>query len=360
MDVSHYSHYVGHLRVESAVAPIARIETARESHRLTILAGRARVWLGGQSLVAGMSSDRSAAASRGQPRTGAWWRVRRVWHYGLCAMVSSGALASASLMAAVLTTMAALSPERGLAASAPMVMSAPPALPDVPAPAAAPAGLPPAAPIAGPARTVTVPVQIPPSATSAGGPQMAYAAWASRLSWVTGIPTRALEAYAYAHAVMAASHPTCQLSWATLAGIAAVESQHGTIGGRTLLADGRPSAPIIGIPLNGANGTRRIAATDGGRLTGDKIWERAVGPFQFIPSAWAIWRTDAHGDGMTDPQNIDNAALAAARYLCADNRNLASGEDWLRAILSYNNSLDYARTVYYYAQAYSRRAQAIS
>ena len=145
-----------------------------------------------------------------------------------------------------------------------------------------------------------------------------------------------------------------------MAGIAAVESKHGTIGGRTLLADGRPSTPIIGIALNGTNGTRAIAATDGGRLTGDKIWERAVGPFQFIPSAWAIWRTDAHGDGMTDPQNIDNAALAAARYLCANNRNLAWGQDWLRAILSYNNSLDYARNVYGYAQAYARSAQAIS
>jgi membrane-bound lytic murein transglycosylase B len=171
---------------------------------------------------------------------------------------------------------------------------------------------------------------------------------------------RALEAYAYAHAVMATSRPSCQLSWTTLAGIAAVESQHGTIGGRTLLADGRPSAPIIGIALNGANGTRAIAATDAGTLTGDKTWERAVGPFQFIPSAWAIWRTDAHGDGMTDPQNIDNAALAAAKYLCADNRNLASSQDWLRAILSYNHSVDYARNVYGYAQAYARRAQGIS
>ena len=46
--------------------------------------------------------------------------------------------------------------------------------------------------------------------------------------------------------------------------------------------------------------------------------------------------------------------------MCADNHNLASGQDWLRAILSYNNSLDYARTVYGYAQAYARRAQAIS
>jgi membrane-bound lytic murein transglycosylase B len=282
-----------------------------------------------------------------------------MWHHGLCAVVSSGALASASLMAAVLTTMAALSPEPWLAESAPMVMAAPPALPAVLEPAAAPAGLPPATPIAGPAESVTAPGQMPASATPAGGPQLAYAAWASRLSWVTGIPVRALEAYAYAHAVMATSRPACQLSWTTLAGIAAVESQHGTIGGRTLLADGRPSAPIVGIPLNGANGTRAIAATDGGRLTGDKIWERAVGPFQFIPSAWAIWRIDAHGDGITDPQNIDNAALAAAKYLCADNHNLASGEDWVRAILSYNNSVDYARTVYYYAQAYARRAQAI-
>jgi membrane-bound lytic murein transglycosylase B len=262
-------------------------------------------------------------------------------------------------MAAVLTTMAVLSPEPGLAASAPMVMDAPPALPDLPEPATAPADLPPAAPIASPATTVTTPAQIPASATPAGGPQLAYAAWASRLSPVTGIPVRALEAYAYAHSVMAASRPSCQLTWTTLAGIAAVESQHGTIGGRTLLADGRPSAPIIGVALNGTNGNRAIAATDGGRLTGDRTWERAVGPFQFIPSAWAIWRTDAHGDGMTDPQNIDNAALAAARYLCADNRNLRWGQDWLRAILSYNNSLDYARTVYNYAQAYARRAQAI-
>ena len=85
-----------------------------------------------------------------------------------------------------------------------------------------------------------------------------------------------------------------------------------------------------------------------------------MGPFQFIPSAWAIWRADAHGDGMADPQNIDNAALAAAKYLCADNHNLASGEDWLRAILSYNNSLDYARNVYGYVQVYARSAQAIS
>ena len=165
---------------------------------------------------------------------------------------------------------------------------------------------------------------------------------------------RALEAYANAHAVLAAARPGCRVTWVTLAGIAAVESQHGTIGGRTLLPDGRSSSPIIGIPLNGANGTRAIAATDGGLLDGDKVWEHAVGPFQFIPSTWALWRADGNNDGISDPQNIDDAALAAARYLCADNRNLASGDGWLRAILSYNSSLDYAQKVYGFAQGYAR------
>lgn len=280
-----------------------------------------------------------------------------MWHYGVRGMVSGGALVAAGVVVGVLGMVAAPLPDRGLAASSPVAMAVPAALPDVPEPAAAPAASSAPAPAGESGRTVTVPIQIPAQATPRNAPQLAYAAWATRLSRVTGIPVRALEAYANAHAVLAASRPSCHLTWVTLAGIAAVESQHGTIGGRALLPDGRPSSPIIGIPLNGANGTRAIAATDGGLLTGDKIWEHAVGPFQFIPSAWAIWRADAHGDGMTDPQNIDNAALAAAKYLCADNHNLASGEDWLRAILSYNNSLDYAKAVYGFAQAYARRAQ---
>ncbi|MBV8996950.1 MAG: murein transglycosylase [Pseudonocardiales bacterium] len=305
----------------------------------------------------------TAGAPSGNQQTGGPRRRMpgRVWHYPLRALVSGGALACASLVLAVLGTVAAPLPDRGLAAPSPMAMAAPAALPDVPEPTAAPPAASPApAPAGETGRTVTIPVQIPVPATPPGAPQLAYAAWATRLSRVTGIPVRALEAYADAHAVMAASRPSCHLTWVTLAGIAAVESQHGTIGGRTLLPDGRPSSPIIGVPLNGANGTRAIAATDGGLLTGDKIWEHAVGPFQFIPSAWAIWRADAHGDGKTDPQNIDNAALAAAKYLCADNRNLASGEDWLRAILSYNNSLDYAKAVYGFAQTYAHNAQGLA
>lgn len=189
---------------------------------------------------------------------------------------------------------------------------------------------------------------------------MAFADWATRLSRATGIPQRALQAYAHAHAVLANTQPDCHLTWVTLAGIAAVESKHGGFQGRTLEADGRPSAPIIGIPLNGAPGVKAIADTDNGLLDGDKVWDRAVGPFQFIPSTWAAWRADGNLDGISDPQNIDDASVAAAQYLCADKRNLGAGDGWLRAILSYNNSVDYAQEVYGFAQGYARGAKGLT
>jgi membrane-bound lytic murein transglycosylase B len=315
-----------------------------------------------RSLIYDMSGDADAGARSGQPRNQISGGPRtRVGGYLARGVLSGAALACAGLVVTALSAVAAPLPDRGLAAPTPVAMAAPAALPDVAEPAAAPAVAAPAAQPAGKlSQTVTIPVRIPVSAGHPGGPQLAFAAWATRMSRATGIPQRALEAYANAHAVMAATHPSCHLTWVTLAGIAEVESQHGTIGGRTLLPDGRPSSPIIGPALDGANGNRTIAATDGGLLTGDKVWEHAVGPFQFIASTWALWRADAHGDGMTDPQNIDNAALAAAQYLCADNHNLATGDDWLRAILSYNSSLDYARLVYGFAQSYARSAQGLT
>jgi membrane-bound lytic murein transglycosylase B len=280
-----------------------------------------------------------------------------VWHgrvggYALRGVLSGGALACAGLVVVGLGVLAAPLPDRGLAAPMPVAMAAPAALPDVPEPAAAPVVQP-----AGQPAGERVTIRIPAPAVRPGAPALAFAAWATRMARVTGIPVRALEAYANAHAVLAAARPGCRVTWVTLAGIAAVESQHGTIGGRALLPDGRSSSPIIGIPLNGANGTRTIAATDGGLLDGDKVWEHAVGPLQFIPSTWALWRADGNNDGISDPQNIDDAALAAAQYLCADNRNLASGDGWLRAILSYNSSLDYAQKVYGFAQGYARSAR---
>lgn len=278
-------------------------------------------------------------------------------------LLSGGALACAGLVLAALGSVAAPLPDHGLAVPAPAAMAAPAALPDVSEPIAEPVAQSVTAPqpAGQPAhQTVTIPIQLPAPAKTPVAPQLAFSDWATRMSRVTSIPQRALEAYANAHAVLAASQPNCHITWVTLAGISAVESKHGGFEGRTLQPDGRPSSPIIGIPLNGAPGVKSIADTDNGILDGDKIWDHAVGPFQFIPSTWAKWRADGNNDGITDPQNIDDASLAAANYLCADNRNLGSGDGWLRAILSYNDSLDYAQEVYGFAQTYARSAKGVT
>ncbi|MFT7839593.1 lytic murein transglycosylase [Saccharothrix sp. BKS2] len=179
--------------------------------------------------------------------------------------------------------------------------------------------------------------------------------WAAALSEKIDVPARALRAYAVADLAMRTQDPACRISWATLAGIGRIESHHGTIGGLRLGEDGRPSSPIVGIPLDGSPGIRAIADSDGGVLDGDTRWDRAVGPMQFIPTTWARYAVRANGDGAApDPQNIDDAALAAARYLCSGGRDLGTGAGWWDAVLDYNNSTEYGQEVFSGADAYAR------
>jgi membrane-bound lytic murein transglycosylase B len=181
--------------------------------------------------------------------------------------------------------------------------------------------------------------------------------WAAKLAGKTDIPERTLRAYAVAEAAMASRMPGCKLTWATLAGVGRVESKHGRFGGSAVGADGRVAPPIIGVRLDGSPGVRAIRDTDGGRLDGDTDWDRAVGTMQFLPATWARWATRASGDGREpDPQNVDDAALAAARYLCASGGNLATGKGWWKAVLTYNESPAYGRDVFSGADAYARAA----
>lgn len=165
-----------------------------------------------------------------------------------------------------------------------------------------------------------------------------------RLSARTGIPARALQAYAGAALHQREEAPGCQLDWVLLAAIGWVESHHGTLDGGHIRDDGRMSAPVVGPALNGSGDVRAIADTDGGELDGDARWDRAVGPMQFIPSSWQRYGVDATGDGVADPQHIDDAALSAARYLCAAG-DLSDPDRWWQAVLSYNRSEQYARSV---------------
>ncbi|MBP2320940.1 membrane-bound lytic murein transglycosylase B [Kibdelosporangium banguiense] len=169
------------------------------------------------------------------------------------------------------------------------------------------------------------------------------------------IPERVLMAYARAEERQRAATPRCGISWTLLAGIGRKESRHARFGGATVEADGKLSKPIIGIPLNGSQGVRAIKDTDGGELDGDVTWDRAVGPMQFLPATWKRWAVRASGDGApADPQNIDDAAASAARYLCSGGRDLTSGRGWWAAVMAYNTSVDYAREVFSGQDAYSK------
>ena len=170
--------------------------------------------------------------------------------------------------------------------------------------------------------------------------------WAEAVSDATGVPQRALYAYGAADLELRDSQPDCGLTWNTLAAIGKVESNHGRFGGAAVDDDGRALPEIIGLPLDGSPGVKRIEDTDGGELDRDTEFDRAVGPMQFIPTTWAIFGTDADGDDIDDPHDIDDAALAAGRYLCAGDRTVADGDGWWAALYAYNRSVVYGQRVH--------------
>jgi membrane-bound lytic murein transglycosylase B len=168
--------------------------------------------------------------------------------------------------------------------------------------------------------------------------------WLTQTSAATGIPSRALAAYAGAVLAKSRDGSHCAISWNTLAAIGFVESKHGTFNGSSVADDGTVSPAIFGVALDGG-ATEQIVDTDDGAIDGDSEFDRAVGPMQLIPQSWKNWHIDASGDGKADPQNIDDASLATANYLCRSSGDLASEDGWRAAIASYNSAPAYIALV---------------
>jgi len=165
-----------------------------------------------------------------------------------------------------------------------------------------------------------------------------------------GIPGNVLDAYQFAQKTLADTQPGCHLSWLLLAGIGRIESDHAD-GGR-LDAYGTTLGPILGPPLDGSPGVATVADTDHGVLDGDTVWDRAVGPMQFLPATWRQWGTDGNGDGVADPNNIYDATVTAGRYLCAAGADLSDPAQLRTAVYRYNQSWAYVDLVLQWAQAY--------
>jgi hypothetical protein len=191
------------------------------------------------------------------------------------------------------------------------------------------------------------PYPLPGPAAPAGGPGSS----ADPGGYPSGIPATVLAAYRSAERRQAADQPGCHLHWWMIAGIGRVESNHAANG--RVDASGRTSTPILGPRLDGADGFAAVPDTDGGTLDGDRVWDRAVGPMQFIPGAWRRFGTDGNSDGVADPNNVFDAAASAGRYLCDGGDDLNDPARLAAAAYRYNPSADYVRAVLMWMRLYA-------
>jgi murein DD-endopeptidase MepM/ murein hydrolase activator NlpD len=205
-----------------------------------------------------------------------------------------------------------------------------------------------------PAVTVVMLIVFAAAAVSGTTPALAGATAA-------GIPAVVFSAYLAAQSGASMVAEDCVVDWPVIAGIWKQESDHATIGGTTIDPDGQVTPPIYGPTLDGSiPGTQTIPDTDGGMLDGDPVWDRAVGPAQFLPTSWRTYGRDGNGDGIADPQNVYDAALSTVAYLCLRTPGDYHNPDHLtRALYGYNNSTRYVETVtewitYYRAFTYTQ------
>jgi membrane-bound lytic murein transglycosylase B len=192
-------------------------------------------------------------------------------------------------------------------------------------------------------------------AAAGAGATATPAAWTAPTGGGATIPALALRAYREAAAWADGYDASCRLTWTVLAGIGRIESNHGLFGGPAtrFSQSGAVSPRITGPPLDG-NGVASIPDSDGGRWDGDTTWDRAVGPMQFIPTTWRSLGRDGNGDRVADPNNLFDAAVSAAGYLCASGGgSLADPARLRQAIFAYNHSWPYVDAVLGWARVYA-------
>ncbi|KAB2807170.1 hypothetical protein F9L07_27135 [Pimelobacter simplex] len=132
-------------------------------------------------------------------------------------------------------------------------------------------------------------------------------------------PPAAVLAYQRAATIMDTAS-RCGLPWTVLAAVGRVESDHGRgpKGDHRVGRAGRVKPGYVAASLDGRGGRGELPDTDLGALDGDPRWDAPVGPLGLLPATWSRVAVDADNNGVRDPQDLDDAALAAAVLLCAD------------------------------------------
>jgi hypothetical protein len=177
---------------------------------------------------------------------------------------------------------------------------------------------------------------------SRGG--IAYALLGGALT-VADIPTPALAAYQRATTVINLADERCHLDWELVAALGKVLTDHGRADGSEL-DDGGVSRPaVLGQRLTGRHGTPRVADTDAGLLDKDPKLDRAVGPMLLLPAVWSVVSVDADSDGRRNPQDIDDAALGAAVFLCAGPGDFRNATHVRSEVRRYHSGSGYTKSV---------------
>src|SRR5699024_8440386 len=138
--------------------------------------------------------------------------------------------------------------------------------------------------------------------------------------------------------------PQCELSWITLAAVGKIASDHGRHGGRQLNEQGVLNDPIGTITVR--------------NFSGEMVSQSAAaGPLQLGQKVWQRWASSGSSDTKPNIQDIDDAALTAGYALCAGNRDLSTGEDWIAGLSSLNDAKRYIHRVVATADVYGTVAQ---
>lgn len=104
------------------------------------------------------------------------------------------------------------------------------------------------------------------------------------------------------------------LPWTVLAAIARIGTTDDTMDEVGIQPGDLTVPQAVGPGVDGTGGAQRSPAS--GQIDADPSRERAVGPMQLSPEAWADYGLDSSGDGRADPHDPVDAAHTAA-VICA-------------------------------------------